>query len=466
MMTWTFWGIAAYVSLQLVIGYIVSRRISTEDDYLLAQRRFGLGLATMTIFATWFGAETCIGSAGAIYEDGLSGGRADPFGYAFCIIILGVVFGRRLWEKKLTTLADLFRVRYGVAVEKIAVVLMVPTSLFWASAQIRAFGQVLTASSDLEINIAVTFAAAVIIVYVTMGGLLADAYTDLIQGVVLIGGLIVMTVVILWGHVDREAVREAVSPERLAFFGGPDEPIWATLEEWAVPIVGSLFVQELVARVLASRSVSVVRRSALLAGGLYLAVGSLAALLGLLGPALVSDIGDSEQVLAVLAQTYMPAYLHIVFAGALVSAILSTVDSALLAAAAIMSHNLVVPVMRVTDTKKRLLIARVCVILFGLMSYIMALYATSVYALVEESSAFASAGIFVTVLFALVSRFGGAWSAAASLVAGMTCYVLCNYLFEFDYPYLMSLGAALGGYCVIGFIEGSSGPDEAVPDAA
>ena len=57
-------AIFAYVALQMLVGVYVSRQIQNEDDYLLAGRSLGPVLATFSIFATWFGAETCIGAAG------------------------------------------------------------------------------------------------------------------------------------------------------------------------------------------------------------------------------------------------------------------------------------------------------------------------------------------------------------------------------------------------------------------
>src|SRR5262245_10384362 len=171
---------------------LVSRRIKNEDDYILGGRTLGYWLAAFTIFATWFGAETCISSAGAIYEKGLAGGSADPFGYGLCIVFMGLVFAVPLWKRKLTTLADLFRQRYSPAVENTAVLLMVPTSLFWSAAQIRAFGQVLDASSAVGVGAAITLAAAVVIVYTAFGGFRADVITDLIQGGLIILGLVVV----------------------------------------------------------------------------------------------------------------------------------------------------------------------------------------------------------------------------------------------------------------------------------
>ena len=114
------WGILAYLLVQFGIGIYVSRRIRTESDYIVAGRRLGYGLATFTIFATWFGAETTIGSAGAVYESGLSGATSDPFGYSACLFLMGFVYAVPLWRRKLTTLADLFRERFSPAVEKLA----------------------------------------------------------------------------------------------------------------------------------------------------------------------------------------------------------------------------------------------------------------------------------------------------------------------------------------------------------
>ncbi len=46
-------GVLAYVALQLAVGLWVTRKNKTEEDYLLAGRSFGFGLATFSFFATW-----------------------------------------------------------------------------------------------------------------------------------------------------------------------------------------------------------------------------------------------------------------------------------------------------------------------------------------------------------------------------------------------------------------------------
>src|SRR5690348_16856731 len=103
--------ILAYIALQLVVAFWFSRRNRNEADYLLAGRSLGPWMGTFTVFATWFGAETCIGAAGEAYQDGLSGVLADPFGYTLGIVLMGALFAAALWKRGLVTLADLFRQR-------------------------------------------------------------------------------------------------------------------------------------------------------------------------------------------------------------------------------------------------------------------------------------------------------------------------------------------------------------------
>lgn len=445
-------GVLAYVLLQFAIGIAVSRRIRTEDDYLVAGRSLGYTLTTFTVFATWFGAETTIGAAGAIYTDGLAGGSADPFGYGLCLLFMGLVFAVPLWKRGLTTLADLFRLRYSGGVERLAVVLMVPTSLLWAAAQVRAFGEVLSAASGLEVALTVSLAAAIVVAYTAFGGLLADAWTDVAQGILLIVGLVVLFAAVM-RDVGWEALA-AVPAERLQLFGGAEVPLLAVVEQWAIPVCGSVVAAELVQRVIAARSPAVARRSAIGASALYLLVGLIPVSLGLMGASLLPGLDQPEQLLPRLAERYLPGVLYVVFAGALVSAILSTVDSALLVAASLVSHNLVIPLAPGISERGKVRLARAGVAAFGVLAYVLALHADGVYALVEEASAFGSAGVFVVVTLGLFTRWGGARAAVGALLGGLAAWVLGAYVLAWETPYLASLAAALAGYAAGAGVEG------------
>lgn len=446
-------AIFGYIALQLALGVWVSRRVRTEDDYLLAGRRLGPGLATFSIFATWFGAETCIGAAGAVYERGLSATRADPFGYALCIVILAAVFAVPLWRAQITTLGDLFRRRYSPAVERCAVLLMIPTSMLWAGAQIRAFGQVLASSSDgLSVTAGVTGAAVAVLAYTAFGGLLADAWTDLVQGIVLAVGLVAVSIAVVNHLGGLEAALANVEPSRWAW-RGPEESSVAVLNRWALPVFGSLMAQELVARVVACRSPEVARRSAWLASGGYLMVGVLPVGLGLIATGLPLELDQAEHVLPALAAMHLPTLGYVLFVGALVSAILSTVDSCLLVSGSLISHNLVVPQLSHITERGKLLAARAGVVGSGVIAWWLALASDSVLGLVEEASGFGSAGIVVLVVFALWSPFGGVRAAMAALAGGIGVWVGAHFFYGLSWDYLASMAAAVTAYLGVGLLE-------------
>jgi solute:Na+ symporter, SSS family len=446
-------GLLAYIAAQLLIGMVVSRRIRTESDYLLGGRSFGYGLATFSFFATWFGAETCISSAGALYERGLAGASADPFGYGGCLLLMGLVFAAPLWRRRLTTLADLFRQRFSPGVERFAVLLMAPTSIFWAAAQVRAFGQVLDASSGIGTAWGMAIGAAVVIIYTTSGGMRADVLTDCIQGVMIIVGLIVLWIVLFPRSDDIASALAAVDATHLRPFGGKDVSWLSTLEAWSIPVFGSVVAQELASRALAARSPEVASRSAVYGATLYIAIGMVPAFVGLVGAKFVPGLEDAEQVLPAIAQKYLPPFVYILFAGALVSAILSTVDSTLLAASSLVSHNLIIPLRPGLTEAEKVRVARGGVIVGGIVAFLLALQAESIFKLVENASSFGSAGLVIILVFGLFTRLGGAASAYAALIAGVVVWCYGNWWGDFAYPYLASLLGAVTVYVGFAFVN-------------
>jgi len=278
---------------------------------------------------------------------------------------------------------------------------------------------------------------------------------------VLLIGLVVITFLL---HDHTGGLPNAlaqVEPERWTLHPA-NAGVLARMEAWAIPICGSVLAQELVARILAIRSPFLARRVAVSASALYLAVGVIPVAIGLLGPGLLPGLAVPEQLLPRLAATLLPGGWYVIFAGALVSAILSTVDSALLAAASLCSHNLLLSVRPTMSEVAKVRAARSCVVLFGLLAFVMATYAESVYSLVEEASAFGSAGIFVVGTFALFSDVGGPRAATAGLVTGLVTYVYGSYFGTWETPYLISLAASATSYVLVALAE-SRQPNKPVP---
>ncbi len=445
-MNWLLLALLGYLAVQFAIGAWVAPRIHTEDDYFVGGRRLGYPLTIFSIFATWFGAESCIASAGRAYREGFSLTTAEPFAYGLTLVAMGLFFAVPLWRRKLTTLADLFRDRYGVGVERLAAVMLIPSGILWAAAQLRGFGHVLTTVSDLPLDTAILTAAAFCIGYTMLGGLLADAITDLVQGVMILIGLGMLVVVVIAQLGGPAGAIASIDRSRIGLVGADVTPTaMGMLEEWLIPIAGSLVAVELVSRVIAARSPQVARNGALIAGGLYMAVGILPLFLGLAAGALVPQLADAEQFLPALALETLPSAAYVIFAGALLSAILSTVDTILLTGSGLATHNLIAPVLRITDERSRLRLARAGVVVLGVVASGLALRATDVAALVEEASSFGSAGALVVVSFALFTRVGGPRAATAAMLGGLVTYVAGS-VSGWSYPFSLSLVASVGCY--------------------
>ena len=443
-------GITLYMVIQLAIGVWVSRRIRTESDYIIAGRRLGYGLATFSIFATWFGAETIMGSAGAAYRHGVSLGSAEPFGYGLCLVLMGLLFAAPLWKRQLTTLADLYRQRYSTATERIAAAILIPSSVLWAAAQMRAFGYVITTSATMDAATAIAIAAGFTVLYSAFGGMLVDAITDTIQGIVVIAGLAVLLVMLFFTG-DAGAATTAALAGRVDAVPAGGSAL-SLLESWAIPVAGSVIATELVGRALAARSPEVATRSFYMAGGMYVAIGAIPLAIGLLGPMMLPGLADPEQLIPQLARDRLHPALYAIFAGALLSAILSTVDSTLLTSSALLSHNVVVPMLRVTRESRKVLLARAGVVAFGVIAWALATRAEGVYELVEQASAFGSAGALVTASFGLFTQIGGPVAAIATLVVGMVAYLAGSYS-GLEAPYLLALGLSLVTYVAVSVFE-------------
>jgi Na+/proline symporter len=431
-----------YLLMQFGICYWVGKQIQSQDDYLVGGRNLPMYLVTFSLFATWFGAETCIGSSAMVYEFGLSGSRADPFGYSLCLVLSGLLIAPRLWNKKFVTLADFYAERFGTHTEQIATWLLSISSLIWAAAQLRAFAQIVAVTTDLPVDLTLFLSFTFVVTYTVMGGLLGDIITDLIQGVVIMLGLIVLLCFVARGELSIGEMISTQTPERLSLLG-QGESWLQRIDRWAIPIFGSLIAQEIVARLFAARSKEVAVKSCFASGLIYLFVGSIPVFLGLVGPQLIEVGADKEQFLLALAEKYLPWYIVPIFAGALISALLATIDSILLSCGGLISNNVVIPMFKIKSDLAKVRLSRGLVLGTGIFAYVLAVYSDSIYQLVEAGSSFGTSGILVITLFGLWTPLGHKTAASLTLVVGLVTTPIAEYILNWPSPFLTSLTASI-----------------------
>ncbi len=334
--------ILAYVAAQIALAVWAGRGAKSDADYLVAGRSLGPLAVGMSLFATWFASESLIATSGEVARDGLAGARAEPFAYALGILAIALFFAHRLRSGGFITLADFLRSRFGPGTESLAAIVIALSATTWSAAQLFAFATIIASASGLDFTPALIGATLLVMTYTLFGGLAGDVVTDIVQGIIIVVAILILFA-LMTSAFGGPAAMWAAAPPTAFGFTAPGESWVDRAELWLIPIAGTMVSQEALSRTLAARSPEVARKGALWGAGIYLTVGLIPVSFGLFGPALAPllgiTLGAEEAYLPSLAAALFPEWLMIIFTGALVSAILSSVDSALLAVSAVVTES-------------------------------------------------------------------------------------------------------------------------------
>lgn len=452
-------GVGLYLVVLLVFGLLASRKVKDITDFILAGRRLPLSLCTFTLFATWFGAGTCIGAAGAAYEKGLLGVIADPFGAGLCLLLAGFFYMRVLRRMRLLTLPDLFRSRFGPRAEIVASLSILPAYMGWVGAQFVGFGYILHTLTGIDTQIAIFIGAAVVLTYTVAGGMWAVTITDFIQGVILIAGLLLLLPLVFQDAGGWSGLRSQIPEGTFSMLPQNSWKDWMWyIEAWLVIGIGSIPTPDLFQRGLSARNEWVAQWSAYLAGAMYFTVGMVPVALGILGAVVMPDIADPEFILPALGLKYLHPLAMAVFVGALFSALMSSADSGLLAPASVFGQNILKNLKGGISQKRLLWSVRWAVVGTGLLALMTALYFQAVYDLMVNSWAVLMVSLFVPLTAALYWKKANEPAAVASMLVGMTSWILLAWL-QSSYPAdLMATGLGALTLVVVALATGKRRP--------
>jgi Na+/proline symporter len=314
---------------------------------------------------------------------------------------------------------------------------MIVVSTIWAAAQLLALSALLESALHIPAGLTLIGATLVVIVYTSLAGIEGDIWTDCIQAVVLIVGLVLMLFAVASAMGGFGPMIASIEPAQLTLLG-EGESWLGQIDSWAIPILGSLITQEAIARFLSTKSPTHARNATLMAGGMYLMLGFVPVLIALAGVHYLPVGEDSDSFLPTLAaQTLSPA-LYVLFAGALMSAVMSTTNSNVLSVSSLMSLNVLSRLHANASDALRVRIARLTTVGAGLVACAIAASGQSIYELIALTSVWGQAGILVAVLVGLWSNYGG---PRAALWAILACVAVNLWTLAID-PVLRLIGGA------------------------
>ena len=466
--------IVLYLLASIAIGLYAATRVHNTADYAVAGRSLPLAVVIATTFATWFGSETVLGVSARFVDGGLGAVVEDPFGASMCLVLVGLFFAYRLYQKNLITLGDYYRQRFGRSIEVLCSAIIIFSYLGWVAAQITALGLVfnLLTQGAMSITAGMVLGTLVVLVYTLYGGMWSVALTDFVQMIVIALGLIA----IAWFAADLaggagKVIDYAAREGKFQFFpkdGGMKE--WSFFIASAITMMlGSIPQQDVFQRVMSSNSASTARTGPVIGGVLYLlfafipmfVVTSAILIMPETAQALLKD--DPQKVLPTLVMERMPLVLQIAFFGALLSAIMSTASATLLAPSTTFVENILRNLRPGMSDAMTLKAMRVSVLVFTgcVLTYAITMQGTSIYEMVSGAYQVPLVGAFVPLVFGLYWTRATTQGALAAVAMGLGVWLLFVASPMLSEAFPQQLAGVLAA--LVGMVAGSLAP-QFIPD--
>ena len=364
--------ICIYLSSLIIIGFFgyYARKENTLKDFYLAGNGFGLIVIFLTFYATQYSGNTLFGYSGMTYRIGYSWIMCVHFMTA--IIACYLIFAPRLYKRakryNYITPTDYLHHRFGSnSINVIVTVIMIFVLSNYLLAQLMAMGRAMQGLSSADPNTAyqqgVILLTLIMIIYGTLGGIRAVAWTDVIQGSILIIGLIILLFIIFqqFGSISS-ATKVIQQTQDLSKINVPDAN---RIREWFSYILivgfGSTLYPQAIQRIYAARSEKILRQGLAFMAFAPLFTALIAVIVGIYAIAYVPGLEGtaSDQALTrvlsiVQKNSYLGYWLTVVLYAAVLAAMMSTADSALLSISSMLSKDIYSRFVNVNATEARL----------------------------------------------------------------------------------------------------------------
>lgn len=340
-----------YLVVLVVLAIWSRQETGTLAGFFLAGRKLPSWVVAFSANATGESGWLLLGLTGMGYAVGAQAFWV-VFGEVIGIALSWGLVARRLKrlsdESGAITLTDVLVARFGDTrhlLRGVSVVVILTMVTAYVAAQMVASGKAFGTFMKMDYTTAVLLGAGITMAYTFVGGYKAVAYTDVVQGVMMLLGLIVMPIVAInaaggWNAVTREL--GTVDPGLLRLVGAGENGVasWVVIVSFLAIGLPFLGVPQMMVRYMSTRSERDIVQASFISVAVILAFDVGAVLTGMAGRALFPGLGDPETIFPLLAGELFPPVITGVFMVVVVAAIMSTVDSLLLLASSAVVRDL------------------------------------------------------------------------------------------------------------------------------
>ena len=330
-----------------------ARKENTMADFYLAGRGMGVFVLFLTLYATQYSGNTLIGFTGQAYREGFTA----LVTVTFMTVIIGayLIFAPKLYrlskEHNYITVGDFIQHRFQSTTLTVTITVIAIIALGnYILTNLKAIGFIIVAATGGQVSFAqgIIVLSLIMVIYETLGGMRSVAWTDMIQGVLLLFGVFFIFITIQSEYGGLVKMSEQIKNIRPDFWQPPD---WEGKRLWLSTIIivffGISVYPHAIQRIYAARDERTLRRSFQIMIFMPLVTTLFMIIVGIVGAAQIPglDRQGSEQITLLLLNDLaqkIPAisWLLVIFLSAAVAAIMSTVDSALLAISSLVTQDL------------------------------------------------------------------------------------------------------------------------------
>lgn len=413
-----------YFVIIFAIGWYCLRLTRDETDYWIAGGKLGWLLGGATMGATHASAGTFVGTIGVIYTSGWSFAwivLSIPAAYWFMAAVLAPRFTR---AKKLTLPAFMEERYYSTGVRRLAAVIILVATVVYVQAQVIAGGIIGNIVFGVPREWAMVGFTVVLIAYTAIGGMLAVVYTDFIQLIVMIVGVLAATPLAIrqvGGIEPLFATVTAVKPETFTWESFPPALLFTMGIAFTL---GTIATPEKLVRLYAMKDMRAIRRGVLLAMIVATGLNLLIFVIALASIVLFPALPSGDLAMPMVARAVLPPVLGSVLLAAIAAAIMSTVDSLMLVAGSALAHDVYGTLRPEATPRRRLWIGRMGILVVGTVPVVLILSGVGEGELVQFIvllfTALMASSFFVPVVVGVYWMRATKEGAVAAMVSGLT----------------------------------------------
>jgi solute:Na+ symporter, SSS family len=339
-------GVVGFLCITLTIGIVTVRLVKgSSRRYIVAGKSLPLFFVGTMLSAQAIDGNSSLGAAGLVYDAGFWAGAVLPLGLVICLLLTGLIFGKRLNRLSMLTLPDFYFRRYGTAMEGFSGILMMISFMVLVAGNFAASGYILSEVFGIDFLLAVFLAALIVLTYTAFGGLFSCAYTDIFQIYLAVIGFWAAFLFIALGHAGPswDHMINAVPGNYLDTSALTSKDNGALIN-WSTIIalgVGDLVALDFMERVFSARDGRTASRGAYWGAGVTLLTVVPVAFIGIFAYTLVPKIDNSYLVFPEIAIHHVPAGIGVLMLAGVLGAAMSTANGGLLAISAVVSRNLI-----------------------------------------------------------------------------------------------------------------------------